>query len=112
MTTVRGPPRCTQRHGHAQQTNGRQCVKQIVCIDKRVQQYHHTHIYVYIIYVHIYNKVWHTGRTGHCPPTRTHTRRPLENHFHYTGYVNIYPQNEHPVPMLAVQAFDQVPFIT
>ena len=58
------------------------CVKQIFCIDKCVQQQYH---YIYSYMYNIYTMVWHSGRTAHCPPTRTHIKRPLEDHLRYTG---------------------------
>ena len=62
--------------------------------------------------IYIFTTAWPSGRTAHCPPTRTHAKRPLEDHLRYTRYVDIYPQNEHPAPTPAVQAFDEDLFIT
>ena len=103
-----GVPSATAMRSKRTADNVGACVKQIIVQTNACSStITRTHIYL-----HIYQGMA-IRPEGSLSSTRTQTKRPLDNHLHYTRYVNkIYPQNEHPVPMPAVQAFGQVPSIS
>ena len=103
-----GVPSATAMRSKRTADNVGACVKQIIVQTNACSStITRTHIYL-----HIYQRMA-IRPEGSLSSTRTQTKHPLDNHLHYTRYVNkIYPQNEHPVPMPAVQAFGQVPSIS